>query len=518
MNQLMQFISGLAGSFNVLSPARKMMIAGAGVMTMALIGGLAYLANQVEYQVLFSGLSNDDAAAIVSKLQEKKVSYKVSASGDVIYAPADKVPELRMEMAATGALRGGNVGYEIFDNKTLGATEFEQQLNFRRALQGELSRTINSLDEVQQSRVHIAFPKESLFVEQQKKATASVTLKLKGGKTLRPGQIEGIAHLVAKSVEGLGPEDVIVVDSRGNILSKNQGEAKNSRLSSAQLDYQRNIEKDLSAQVQTMLENVVGRGKAVVRVTADLDFRITEKTEETYDPESPVVRSTQRQSDKTTATAAKTGTTGAAGGQEHEKTDETVNYEINRVVNKTVMPVGEIRKLSLAVLVDGLYAKNDKGEEVYQERPKKDIDAIEELVRKSAGFNASRGDQVVVSSMPFNKMDGDTALTGSNWREIFNTLLPLLKYAVLLAAFVMIFLWVVRPLIRGAMATAPSRPVMMGEVMQRTAAPVSIGAREGISMVAGPTEKGAQTETDIVRQLASADAKRFAEILRNWVN
>ncbi|MDI9571115.1 MAG: flagellar basal-body MS-ring/collar protein FliF [Pseudomonadota bacterium] len=517
MNQLMQFFSGLAAAFNAMNTARKTMIAGAGLLTVVLVGALSYFAAQVEYQALFSGLSSEDAAAIVARLQEKKVPYKVSASGDVIYAPADKVPELRMEMAATGALRGGIVGYEIFDNKTLGATDFEQQLNFRRALQGELSRTINSLDEVQQSRVHIAFPKESLFVDQQKKATASVTLKLKGGKTLRPGQIEGIAHLVARSVEGLGPEDVIVVDSRGNILSKNQDEGKNSRLSIAQLDYRRHIEKDMAAQVQTMLENVVGRGKAVVRVTADLDFRVTEKTEETYDPESPVVRSTQRQTDKTTTTAAKTGTTGSPGGQEHEKTDETVNYEINRVVNKTVMPVGEIRKLSLAVLVDGIYAKNDKGEEVYQERPKKDIDAIEELVRKSAGFNASRGDQVVVSSMPFNRMEQEAALAGSNWQDVFRTLLPLFKYVVLLAAFAMIFLWVVRPLIRGAMATASSRPVMMGEAMQRTAAPASIGAGEGIPMVAAPME-GPRTETDIVRQLASTDAKRFAEILRNWVN
>ena len=178
---------------------------------MVLIGAFTYLAGQVDYQVLFSGLSHEDAAAIVSKLQEKKISYKLSAAGDVIYAPADKVPELRMEMAAAGALRGGIVGYEIFDNKTLGATEFEQQLNFRRALQGELSRTINSLDEVEQSRVHIAFPKESLFVDQQKKATASVTIKLKAGKGLRPNQIDGIAYLVARSVEGLGPEDVIVV-------------------------------------------------------------------------------------------------------------------------------------------------------------------------------------------------------------------------------------------------------------------------------------------------------------------
>jgi len=517
MNQFVQIITGLAKSFNALPPVRKMTIAGAGVLTMVLIGAFTYLAGQVDYQVLFSGLSHEDAAAIVSKLQEKKISYKLSAAGDVIYAPADKVPELRMEMAAAGALRGGIVGYEIFDNKTLGATEFEQQLNFRRALQGELSRTINSLDEVEQSRVHIAFPKESLFVDQQKKATASVTIKLKAGKGLRPNQIDGIAYLVARSVEGLGPEDVIVVDNRGNILSKNHGYGKASRLSRTQLDYQRNIEKDLAAQVQTMLENVVGKGKAVVRVTADLDFRLTEKTEESYDPESPVVRSTTRQIDKTAAPAQKTGGAASASlGQEREKTDETVNYEINRVVNKTVMPVGEIRKLSLAVLVDGIYTKDDKGKEIYQERPKKDIEAIEELVRKSAGFNAARGDQVVVSSMPFSKME-DNTLSGTDWQTMFRTLLPLVKYVVLLAAFVMVFLWVVRPLIRGTLSALPSQPVMMGEVMKKATAPAALGVSEGVPLVAAPLENTPHTETEIVRQLASADAKRFAEILRNWV-
>ena len=515
MNQLGHFISGLAQNFNALTPVRKMTIAGAGLTTMIVIGLLVYMTNQVDYQVLFSGLSQEDAAVIVGKLQEKKTPYKLSAAGDIIYTPAERVPELRMEMAAAGALRGGIVGYEIFDSKTLGATEFEQQLNYRRALQGELSRTINSLDEVQQSRVHIALPKESLFIDQQKKATASVTIKLKAGKMLRANQIDGIAYLVARSVEGLGPEDVIVVDNKGNILSKNQGDAKSSHLSGAQLDYQRNIEKDLAAQVQTMLESVVGKGKAVVRVTADLDFRVTEKTEEMYDPESPVIRSTSKQTDKTNTPAAKSAAAGAAAGQEREKTDETINYEINRVVNKTIMPVGEIRKLSLAVLVDGLYSKNDKGQDVYSERPKKDIEALEELVRKSAGFNAARGDQVVVSSMPFNKMDVEAALSGSNWHAAFNTLLPFFKYVVLLATFVMIFLWVVRPVMRRAVSVLPGQPLLMGDVIQQPAP--SLAGREGIPLVAASVEKAAQTETEIVRQLASADAKRFAEILRNWV-
>lgn len=500
-------------NFKSLEPARRWMIIGAGALTLLMMGTFIYFTNQVDYQVLFSGLAQEDTAVIVGKLQEKKIPYKVSPSGDIIYAPADKVPELRMEMAAAGALRGGTVGYEIFDSRTLGATEFEQQINYRRALQGELARTINSLDEVQQSRVHIAIPKDSLFTDQQKKATASVTIKLKPGRTLRPGQIEGITHLVARSVEGLIPDDVIVIDSKGNILSKNQGEARLTHLSNTQIEYQRNVEKELAAQVQTLLENVVGKGKAVVRVTADLDFRVSEKTEEIYDPESTVVRSSQKQSEKTTTPTGKAST----GGQEREKVDEVVNYEINKVVNKTVMPVGDIKKLSIAVLVDGLYVKNDKGQEVYQERSKKDLETIEDLVRKSAGFNAARGDQVVVTSMPFTKMDTDTTPPGSAWQSIFYTVLPLVKYVVIAAAMVLFFVWVIRPLIRVMTLPPTLGPTSAGPVRPTETAPPTLGGGPMPSLLGASSEQVTKSETELIRQLAQADPKRFAELLRNWV-
>lgn len=506
-------LTGFIRNFNALSPSRKGAILTAGGLSFIMLGLFVYLTNQVDYQVLFSGLTQEDASVIVGKLQEKKVSYKLSSSGDTIYVPTDRVAELRMEMASSGAIRGGVVGYEIFDNKTLGATEFEQQINYRRALQGELARTINSLEEVQQSRVHIAIPKESLFVDQQKKVTASVTLKLKPGRSLKKNQIEGIAYLVARSVEGLVPEDVIIIDSKGNILSDKHTESKLSHLSHSQIEYQRNVERDISNQIQTMLENVVGKGKAAVRVTADIDFRVTEKTEETYDPESAVVRSTQKQSEKTTATKA------TSGGQEKEKVDEIINYEINKVVNKTVLPVGEIKKLSIAVLVDGMYTKNEKGQETYQERSKKELESIEELVRKSAGFNAARGDQVVVTCMPFSKMENEMLSEGSSWQSLFYTILPLIKYIVLAATLVLFFLWVVRPLIRVMAPGTSSHPVLTQKIQTDDTVAPALGAGQSLTFLTGGSDEHRMTvsETDLVRQLAQADAKRFAEILRNWV-
>ncbi|MCL2670054.1 MAG: flagellar M-ring protein FliF, partial [Syntrophaceae bacterium] len=214
----------LLQTFKDLPVPRKLMLAGVAVIVLVSLSTFVYVTNKEEYRVLFSNLAGEDAASIVTALKDQKIPYQLSSSGDTISVPASRVSELRLEMAAAGHLHGGSVGFEIFDNRVMGATEFEQQLNFRRALQGELSRTINSLDEIQQSRVHIALPRDSLFIGQQKKATASVTVRLKQGKRLRQAQIDGIGRLVASSVEGMNPEDVTIVDSQGNVLSRNSGD------------------------------------------------------------------------------------------------------------------------------------------------------------------------------------------------------------------------------------------------------------------------------------------------------
>jgi flagellar M-ring protein FliF len=499
---------------------RKMALAVVAVLITASIMTFAYFTNQEDYRVLFSNLTREDASAIVSKLKEKKIPYQISPSGETISAPSEQVSELRLELAASGLPQGGGVGFEIFDNKAFGATEFEQQMNYRRALQGELSRTINSLDEIQQSRVHIVLPKESLFVEQQKKPTASVTIKLKTGRKLKESQIEGIGHLVASSVEGLSADEVMIVDSQGNILSKRQGDSQQARLSSSQVEHQRNIEKEMANQIQTLLESVVGPGKAAVRVNAELDFRQMEKTEETYDPESPVVRSSQKQSEKaigSVSLSAKATAKADASLPEKEKNEETVNYEINRTVSKTVMPTGEIKKLSIAVLVDGIYPKNDKGAVTYQERPKKELESFEDLVRKSAGFNAQRGDQVAVSSMPFNRPETEEGMMSQSWQASIAPAVPTIKYVALIIGLVLTFLFVIRPLIRNVITTAQR----IEATEQR-----SIASDGGVSLALGgqpqqlalaQLEEKSMSEMALAKQLAGADSKKFAELLRNWI-
>jgi flagellar M-ring protein FliF len=500
---------------------RKMALAVVALLITASIMTFAYFTNQEDYRVLFSNLTKEDASAIVTKLKERKIPYQVSPSGETISAPSEQVSELRLELAAAGLPQGGGVGFEIFDNKAFGATEFEQQMNYRRALQGELSRTINSLDEIQQSRVHIVLPKESLFIEQQKKPTASVTIKLKTGRKLKESQIDGIGHLVASSVEGLSADEVMIVDSQGNILSKRQGDSRQARLSSSQVEHQRNIEKEMANQIQTLLESVVGPGKAAVRVNAELDFRQMEKTEEIYDPESPVVRSSQKQLEKaigSVSLSSKGASKGESSLPEKEKTEETVNYEINKTVSKTVMPTGEIKKLSIAVLVDGIYPKSDKGAATYQERPKKELESFEDLVRKSAGFNAQRGDQVAVSSMPFNRPETEEGMMGQSWQASIAPAVPTIKYTVLIIGLLLTFLFVIRPLIRNVITTAQrieaneQRPVASDAGVS-----LALGGGQPPPLVLSQFDDKSVSEMALTKQLAGADSKKFAELLRNWI-
>lgn len=513
-----KYLENIWEGFGVLPGPRKITLIIVSVLITASIMTFVYFTNQEDYRVLFSNLTSEDASSIVTKLKEKKIPYQISPSGNIISVPSAQVSELRLELAATGIPHGGGVGFEIFDNKVFGATEFDQQLNYRRALQGELSRTINSLDEIQQSRVHIVLPKESLFVEKQKKPTAAVTIKLKAGRKLKEAQIDGIGHLVASSVEGLSSDDVIIVDNKGTILSKRQGDSRLARLSSSQIEYQRNIEKDMENQIQTLLENVVGQGKAVVRVNADLDFKITEKTEETYDPESPVIRSTQKQVDKATGPVPNKASGNAdSTGPEKEKTDETVNYEINKTISKTVMSVGEIKKISIAVLVDGIYTKNDKGEATYQERTKKEIESFDDLVRKSSGFNSQRGDQVVVSSMPFNRTESEQGLTAQSWRDNIAPAIPVIKYVVILVGVVLMFLFIIRPLVRNVINAADSiEENRQRQISSDSGVSVALSGQAPQLSLSQFTDKS-MSEVDLAKQLAGTDSKKFAELLRNWL-
>ncbi len=420
---------------------------------------------KADQQLLFANLSEEDAGAIIQKLNEQKIPYTTSGGG--IMVPADKVYEVRLQLASQGLPQGGGVGFELFDKTSFTMTDFVQKLNYRRALQGELARTIRSLSEVEQCRVSLAVPEKTLFTQKEDKSKASVLLKLRPGRRLSQAQVQGIVHLVSSSIEGLDPKDVTVVNSNGEMLTSVIDE--NFAESGGQLDFQRNFERDLETRVITMLEPVVGKGKVKARIAASFDFTKTEKTEEKYDPDSQVARSEQRNTEKSTG-----GTSGGIPGVASnlpgrqqaapqpgtpavsEKKSETVNYEISKTVSHVVSPSGEIKRLSAVVLVDGTYASvQGQADKKYTPRTEEEVRQFEDMVKKAVGYSADRGDEIKVVNMPFETIPQEEMAEGPAPSQVMPVVMSATKYLVPLIGVVLLFLLVVKPLMKTLIEPSP---------------------------------------------------------------
>ncbi len=346
-----------------------------------------------DYVVLFSDLSTDDAAKIYTKLEEYEIPYKVT--GNVIKVPSQYVYETRLKLANEGLPKGKNVGYEIFDKTTLGQTDYLQRLNFQRALEGELSRTISSIDVIDYARVHLVMPKPTIFSDKEKKVTASIVLTTRG-RHLSKDKVTAITHLVSSSVEGLDPGDVTIIDDNGNLLSGASEPNVAVSMTASQLEIQKNIENYLESKVSTLLSGVLGPGKSIVRVTADLDFSQNEKTKETYNPESQVARSENRVEETSKISSDSNSTV--------EKV--ITNYEIDKTVEHIIGATGKIARLSIAVVMDGKYEVEGVGKEKtkkYIARTEEEKDDIRKLVMTSIGLNKERGDSIEVINIPFDK-------------------------------------------------------------------------------------------------------------------
>ena len=448
------------------------------------IAGIVVLllwANQPNYAVLFSNLSPEDAGAVMEKLKSQKIPYEVSGT-DSILVPEDRVYELRMQMAGAGLPQGGTVGFELFDRSSMGMTDFVQKLNYRRALEGELARTIGQLSEVQQARVHLMIPQRSLFADRKETSSASVVLKLREGRVLSGGQVQGVVHLISSSVEGLNPQSVTVVDTHGTMLSKVAEDGYGTQGNAFQGDRQHTVEKDLEGRIESMLGRAVGPGKVVARVSTVLDFKQVETTEETFDPESQVVRSEQRTQENTTGSASSGGgvpgvlsnlpgaraenpQTAAERGSSSQsrRTLETVNYEISKSVSRIIEPVGTVKQISVAVLIDGTYAAAQaegegeaKAKAKYIPRTPDEMKKYEEIVKKAVGYNADRGDQVEVVNIPFEtNLPGEEGEPAVPLSQQWGFLMPFIKYGVSGVAILLAFLLIVKPLMKTLTAPSP---------------------------------------------------------------
>jgi flagellar M-ring protein FliF len=344
------------------------------------------LSSVPDFVVLFSGLAPEDASAILEELAEAKVPYRVSRSGGSVEVPADRVGELRIRIAGKGLTGETTVGYEIFDRTNLGMTEFLQHVNYRRALEGELTRTIVSLQEVRSARVHLAIPESNVFQREKARPTASVIVELAPGAKLNQDEIRGIYALMAASVEGLEPDAVTVVDSTGRELGEG-GRSGEFAASSEQLSVQQEVEEYLRTKATELLERIVGAGEVSVQVNAELSFERVERSTESYDPASAAIRSEQR-------------ITGAGPQGDSQETTLT-NYELDKTVESILGAVGTIKRLSVAVLVNGSFQQNPDGTSTYAERSAAELTTLKRIVEDAVGFDAERGDSLEIANLRF---------------------------------------------------------------------------------------------------------------------
>jgi flagellar M-ring protein FliF len=401
LGDLKEIVSRL---LSFLSPQQKRLL----FIGLPFIGLLAYGAffvfEGLNYGPLYTNLVPQDGAAIIKELEAIKIPYRISGGGSVIEVPRGTIYQTRMKLAGKGMPAGGAVGFEIFEKSPFGVSEFNQQVNYLRALQGELSRTINSLAAVQSSRVHVAIPSRSSFLGPEEKPSASVVVDIRPGYHLSPDQVQGIVNLVAGSVPKLSVEKVTVIDSSGRPLKEVMpalASTEAEKLNALKLKYEQEMER----RVETMLDPVLGPGKVVVRASVQLSLQETQMTKEEFDPENRVVRSQRQATDDAGLKGGVPGVQSNVPGGEATKiaaesgskrSSELVTYEVGRTMSRISEPRGQIQKLSVAVLVDGKYEK-DK----YVARSAEEMELIKGVVKRAVGFDGERGDEIEVATVAF---------------------------------------------------------------------------------------------------------------------
>jgi len=485
-----------------------MKLAALGAVALGLIAFFVFLAARLTspgMSLLYSGLDAADSEQIVQRLETQQIPYELRGSGDQIYVPEDQVARLRLAMAGEGIPTGGSVGYEIFDRAdALGTTNFVQQINQLRALEGELSRTIRSLRQVKAARVHLVLPKRELFSRDRNDPTASVVLVLQG--SLDKEQVQSIQHLVASAVPGMKSTNVSVIDNRGNLLAKGQ-EAGEEFDSSNSEEMRQGYEARMAQSIEELLAQTLGAGKVRAEVTADIDFsRVTTNTEN-FDPNGQVVRSTQTVEDKGN-TQEKSGDSSVSvannvpnppsqnsgnnnsSNSQNERNEETVNYEISKRSETQVKTNGTVKRVSAAVLVDGAYTPGTNGTQAYAPRSQEELDKIATLVKSAIGYDEKRGDVVQVVNMPFAQnqeaISDGTIFMGLDKQD----LMRIVELVVLAAVAVLVLLLVVRPLLNRLLAmpgAASAEQGLLPGLSAEAAAALPPGAAAALAL-SGPSE------------------------------
>jgi flagellar M-ring protein FliF len=524
-------------------------IAAMAAVTIALVGFFAFVIMRVtapQMTPLFTDLSLEDSAAIAKELDREAITYELRNDGNIIMVPTDKVARLRMTLAENGLPKGGGVGYEIFDKSdALGTTSFVQNINSLRALEGELARTIEGLDRVQAARVHLVMPERPLFSRDKVDPSASIVLKIRG--SLEPGQVRAIRHLVATAVNGLSPQRISIVDEQGQLLADGAGDGQAGGDISAD-ERQAAYEKHLQQQVEAIVTSVVGPGHSRVQVNADFDFNRITQTSDKFDPDGRVIRSSQNREETTSSSDGNQQVTvgnelpganqkppAAESGprDQSHKTEEVVNYEISKVTKTEVIEGGRVNRLSVAVLVDGTYGKDDKGDITYQPRSKEELDQISTLVRSAIGFDDKRGDQVNVVNLRFAETPSLTIPEPTGWlaamRFTKDDIMRSIEMAVMGILSLVVLLFVVRPLVRRIVTPEEPKPAPGTELIAGTVGALAASdidpSKASEPSVAAKMIDIAQIQGEVhaqsvkkVGELADKNPEETVAIIRHWLH
>ncbi|MDD4616249.1 MAG: flagellar basal-body MS-ring/collar protein FliF [Alphaproteobacteria bacterium] len=521
-----------------LGPMRLVAIAVVGISLLGMLGFITTRVSTSPLALLYTELDQHDSAAIAQKLDALKIQYQVDSSGTLIRVPSNQVGKIRMMMAADGLPKGGSIGYEIFDQKeSFGTTSFVQNINHLRAMEGELARTIGAMDPIQNARVHLVLPQRELFSHSTQTATASIFLKTRNGAVLSREQIASIQHLIAAAVPQLQPGQVSIVDDRGNLLARPANSSEAGGGTTDQDDMRAQFEQKQARKIEDLLTQTLGYGKVRAQVSADLDFDRITTSSEIFDPDSQVVRSTQSVSEAATnsegganggATIANNlptapqqiaGSGGGGTNNKNNRSEETINYEINKTVRNQVRESGQIRRISVAVVVDGAYKASEDGKTTtYVPRTEDEMKQIKELVKSAVNFDAARGDSLEVVNMPFAQSDMAKELEGSATNmlggipraDIFHAV----ETIILALIGLMVVLLIVRPILRKILesaATVSSEQALISGGAAYASVPEGMG---NVAQLPSPGAQASNSAAEAEAAAQEAEIERMIDISR----
>ncbi|MDD2913816.1 MAG: flagellar basal-body MS-ring/collar protein FliF [Gallionella sp.] len=525
-----------ANQFGQLNIQQKMGLVVGVAALFALIAGVWMWGQTPDYRLLYSNLSDRDGGAIIESLQQLNIPYKFAEGGGALMVASDKVHEARLKLASQGLPKGGNVGFELMENQKFGITQFAEQVNYQRALEGELARSVESIGAVAAARVHLAIPKPSVFVKEQQKPSASVVLSLQGGRLLDSAQVSAIIHLISSSVPEMSAKNVTVVDQNGTLLSSSHDGPVNEGLDASQLKYVQQIEQSYGRRIEALLSSMLGANNVRAQVSADIDFSRTEQTSETYKPNQNPNESSIRSQQSTEVlngsglnasgvpgalsnqppvpatapivAAAGAPRAGAVGANvSNLQKESTVNYEVDRTIRHTVLPVGAIKRLSVAVVVNGNRKVTDaKGKSVSKILSDAEKEQINNLVRDAMGFDQNRGDSLNVQFAAFDEAK-EVVEELPIWKqpEVIELLKDLLKYALIAAVILFVVFRVIKPALHPLFVV----PEFKADEMS---------AEEDEPEDFSPKGPGYETNLQTARDIAKHEPKIVASVVKEWVN